>query len=212
MDIDAVIFDSDGTLVDSETLSAAVIVDMFAEAGIDTTPAEVLNQYRGRQFAAYVAEICATHACLDADRFTASFRERSELRYRESLQPMPGAFDFVSRLPLEKCVASNGPRAKIEACLAATGLLPYFENRIASAYEVGAWKPDPRLILEAVRMTNVAPSRCVLIEDSAPGVEAGLAAGVHVIGYALEPDVQQRFRGRILMARDYAEVAALIQH
>jgi HAD superfamily hydrolase (TIGR01509 family) len=87
-------------------------------------------------------------------------------------------------LHLPFCVASSGPREKIELSLRATGLLPYFRGRIFSAYELGSWKPEPDLFLHAAKVMAVAPARCAVVEDSVKGVRAGIAAGMAVFGYA----------------------------
>jgi HAD superfamily hydrolase (TIGR01509 family) len=79
------------------------------------------------------------------------------------------------------CVASNAPRSKIELCLATTGLARFFEGRIFSAYEVGSWKPDPGLFLHAAQAMGAAPARCLVVEDSAPGVIAAREAGMQVV-------------------------------
>ena len=87
-------------------------------------------------------------------------------------------------LQLPYCVASSGPREKIELSLYTTGLLHYFQGRIFSAYEVGSWKPAPGLFLHAAHALSVPPERCAVIEDSVLGVQAGRAAGMTVFGYA----------------------------
>jgi HAD superfamily hydrolase (TIGR01509 family) len=87
---------------------------------------------------------------------------------------------LLQRLEVPYCVATNGPRVKTELTLSITGLLPLLQDRIFSAYEVGAFKPDPTLFLHAARVMDVEPARCLVVEDSAAGVRAGLAAGMHV--------------------------------
>jgi HAD superfamily hydrolase (TIGR01509 family) len=96
------------------------------------------------------------------------------------LQPVDGAMELIRSLTVPFCVASNGPREKIELCLRVTGLLPYFKGRIFSAYEVGFWKPDPQLFIHAARALGASPTRCAVVEDSTPGLKAGLAAGMTV--------------------------------
>jgi beta-phosphoglucomutase-like phosphatase (HAD superfamily) len=85
-------------------------------------------------------------------------------------------------------VASNGPRHKIELVLGLTGLLPWFEQRIFSAYDIGAWKPAPDLFLHAARQMGLAPADCAVVEDSASGIAAGLAAGMRVFALGAQPD------------------------
>ena len=77
-------------------------------------------------------------------------------------------------------VATNGPREKAELTLGLTGLLPHVGDRLFCAYEVGYWKPDPRLFLHAAQALGVPAATCAVVEDSRAGVEAGLAAGMRV--------------------------------
>lgn len=181
--IEAVIFDCDGTLVDSERLSAQLLVEMLAEQGIHCELEGIFRMFRGVKFQQFLAQLGGLYPQLDIDAFGPEFRARSLPVYRERLQEMPGAVALVRQLHLKKCIASNGPREKIETCLGAVGLLDEFEGRIVSAYEVGFWKPDPHMILRAAELLGVEPARCLLIDDTLEGVGAGIAAGVQVIGY-----------------------------
>lgn len=183
MTIEGVIFDNDGTLVDSERVAAGLLQEQLDERGIVMEKAEVLRRFRGVQFAVFIEELCLEHPHLDAEPFMHQFRETSLEVFRQGLAPMPGALDFVRRLKLPKCVASNGPRNKIETTLRAAGLLELFDGKLLSAYEVKSWKPAPELILEAAKLLDLPPERCLLVEDSVAGVTAGLAAGTQVAGY-----------------------------
>jgi HAD superfamily hydrolase (TIGR01509 family) len=93
---------------------------------------------------------------------------------------MPGARELLQALRLPYCVATNGPREKAELTLGLTGLLPFFEQRLFCAYEVGSFKPEPGLFLHAAQALGVRPSHCAVVEDSLPGVCAGVAAGMQV--------------------------------
>lgn len=183
MSIEGVIFDSDGTLVDSERMAAGLLRELLAERDIHLPHDEVLRRFRGVQFAIFVGELCEEHAHLDAEPFMSDFRGRSLDLFAQGLEAMPGALDFVRELKLPKCVATNGPRAKVETCLKTAGLWEAFDGNIVSAYEVNAWKPSPELILAAARVLDLAPQQCLLVDDSVPGVQAGLAAGTLVAGY-----------------------------
>ncbi|HXP95484.1 MAG TPA: HAD-IA family hydrolase, partial [Telmatospirillum sp.] len=206
MTVEAVIFDCDGTLVDSETLAASVIVEILAEHGAVASYDEILAAFRGGKFANFVSGLCARFPQLDADDFSLCFRERSITVFEADLQPIPGAVELVRNLKLDRCVASNGPRKKIETSLRATGLLPFFNNRIVSAYEIGCWKPDPQLIWSATKLMSVDPQRCLLVEDSVAGIEAGLAAGVQVIGFRLDDAARARFGAQVRVIDDLSDV------
>lgn len=92
-----------------------------------------------------------------------------------------GAAALLETLSLYFCVASNAPWAEMELSLGLTGLRHHFGDRVFSAYDVGAWKPDPGLFLHAAAARGVAPSHCPVVEDSEGGVTAGVAAGMRVV-------------------------------
>lgn len=186
--IDGIIFDNDGTLVDSERVASVLLCQMLAERGLALEPAQVLARFRGVRFALFIDSLKAHFEAFQADDFIQQFRQRSLAEFASGLAPMPGAVAFVSALPVPSCVASNGPLDKIETTLRAAGLWPWFEGRVLSAYEVGSWKPEPGLILAAADFLQLPPARCLLVEDSHAGVQAGLAAGTQVVGYGLDTD------------------------
>ncbi|MBS7457507.1 HAD-IA family hydrolase [Coralloluteibacterium stylophorae] len=182
--IRALVFDSDGTLVDSEGLSAEILAEVAAEHGVAVGADEMLERSRGLKFAEFQARLRADHPALEGVDIEDPFRKRSLDAFRQRLRPIAGAVELVRALPVDFCVASNGMRLKIETCLRAVGLLEAFERRIVSAYEVGAWKPDPRLIEHAAHLMQVPVADCLLVEDSVPGATAGLEAGTRVFGLA----------------------------
>jgi len=210
MKIDAVIFDCDGTLVDSEGLAVEIVVDLLAEAGVRLSAVELMPRFHGRRFATVIDELCGAFSALDAQALTARFRARTPVVFRQRLKAMPGALDLVSGLGVEKCVASNGPVSKIETSLAVTGLLPHFEGRIVSAFEVEAWKPDPRLIEVAAQRMGVAVDRCLLVEDSLPGVLAGLAAGAQVVAYRMSEAQLGEWAGAVTRIDDLLVVREMV--
>ncbi|MHC0430282.1 HAD family hydrolase [Streptomyces sp. O3] len=178
------IFDCDGVLVDSERLSAQVLSAMAGDLDLVFTENEALSFLRGRKVAEWVAELGDVSGRPVPDDFIPAFRRRAAERFAEALRPVPGVAEVLRDLTLPHCVASSAPLEKIHQTLGLTGLLPLFEGRIHSAYEVGSWKPDPGLFLHAARVMGAAPQDCAVIEDSVVGVRAGVAAGMTVFGYA----------------------------
>ncbi|MEQ1728477.1 MAG: HAD-IA family hydrolase [Vicinamibacterales bacterium] len=182
----AIIFDCDGTLVDSETLSTEVLVEAVGEHGLDMTVPEALAAFRGGKMADCIADLETRLGRPLPSTFVPDFRARSAEAFRSRLRAIDGALELVqslSMLPVPFCVASSGPMAKIELSLTLTGLLPFFDGRIFSSYDVGTWKPDPGLFLHAADALGVAPGDCAVIEDSLPGMLAGLAAGMTVFAF-----------------------------
>ena len=214
MRFEAVIFDCDGVLVDSETLENQVFVECVADLGLNLTLAEAVELYKGRKLAECIADVEERRGRCVPDSFVADFRARSAKVFQNHLQPVPGVeavIQAVQALSVPFCVASSGPREKIEANLSTTGLLSYFEESIVSAYEVGSWKPDPGLFLHAARTLGVAPETCAVIEDSLPGVQAGVAAGMTVFGYARDTPAETLSAAGAQVFRDMHQLPALLQ-
>jgi len=179
----AVIFDCDGTLVDSEVLSSEALVEAAAEHGVLLSLGDAVRSFRGCKMADCVAELEARLGRpLPAD-FVPSLRARTAEVFRSRLRAVDGAVELVRSLRQQACVASSGPMDKIELSLSLTGLLPYFTGRIFSSYDVGSWKPEPELFLHAARVMDVRPADCAVVEDSLPGIRAGLAAGMTVFAF-----------------------------
>jgi HAD superfamily hydrolase (TIGR01509 family) len=183
--ISAIIFDCDGTLVDSETIGITAVHEHAQPYGLSLALDDILEKFRGRSMAENVAELGRNTQHPLPESFTASAREAMGVAFSKALLPLPGALDLVRQLTLPCCVATNGPFDKTEYTLGLTGLLPYFKGRIFSAYDVGYWKPDPHLFLHAAKTLGVVPTECAVVEDSLPGIRAGLAAGMQV--FSLHP-------------------------
>lgn len=180
MAFEAVIFDCDGTLVDSEPIGNEVLVDYAREFGIELSLQEAIAKFRGGRLSEHVAHLESLRGEALPAAFVPEFRRRLAIALESRLQPIDGALELVRSMTIPFCVASSGPREKIELSLTLTGLLPYFKDRIFSAYEVGVFKPDPGLFLHAARALGAPPECCAVIEDSMPGIQAGLAAGMTV--------------------------------
>jgi HAD superfamily hydrolase (TIGR01509 family) len=192
MPVGCIIFDMDGTLVDSEGLSARAFLELLP--GLGRSEAELAERYRGRKLALIMAALeQETGAPLPED-FEPRFRAAVARLFDRELRPVAGAGEMLAALNRPFCVASNGPLFKMRHALGVTGLARYFEDRMFSAYDVGAWKPEPGLFLHAAAAMGAEPAGCLVVEDSWLGVEAGLAAGMQVCklhddGPGIEPGV-----------------------
>ena len=182
---DAIIFDCDGTLVDSERLGNEVLIEYLEQFGVTLTVDEALARFHGIQMTECVAQLEALRGAALPASFVPELRERMARAFRARLQPIEGATDLVRALTIPYCLASSAPREKVELSLSLTGLLHLFEDVIFSSYEVGSWKPEPGLFLHAARTMGMAPERCAVVEDSLPGINAGLAAGMSVFALQL---------------------------
>ena len=184
--IDAVLFDCDGVLVDSERVAAECIVEFAARFGARFEFEEALARFTGARMADNLRDIEERGKCTLPDDFEDDLRSHMAVQFESRLEPMDGAAALIEALAVPYCVVSNGPRSKMEVTLRIAGLLEHFAGRIVSAYEVGVWKPDPGLFLHAARFLGTPPERCAVVEDSGYGIAAGVAAGMQV--FALVPE------------------------
>lgn len=187
MRYDLVIFDNDGVLVDSETISNRILAEYLTEVGCPTTYEESIRDYMG-------SAMHRVHDLVEermGRRLPADFDERFHRKvfdaFRRDLQPVPGVDAVLEKLEangVPYCVASSGSHERIRVGLGKTRLYERFgEERIFSSEDVGRGKPAPDLFLHAARVMGVAPERCAVVEDSPLGVEAAVAAGMDVYGF-----------------------------
>jgi HAD superfamily hydrolase (TIGR01509 family) len=179
-----VIFDCDGVLVDSEPIVNRVYVELMRELGHDMDEAESLREFSGASMATRLAAFSRRFAWSRTPEFERAFHTRLTAVVARELRPVAGAEDVVRRMRVPVCAASNGTTADMRERLGAVGLLPYFEHALFSAPELGRPKPFPDVFLHAARALGTEPPRCAVVEDSLTGVQAGVAAGMTVFGYA----------------------------
>ena len=176
------IFDCDGVLVASEELGNSVLAEMLTSRGYKISADELIARFRGVNLTKCL-EMLKHETGLELPvSFESNVRQRMSSAFKAQLQPVEGAQRLVESLQVPFCVASSGPRKKIEENLKSTNLYTHFADSIFSGYEIGSWKPDPGLFLAAASHFGVAPKDCVVIEDSFVGVSAGVAADMTVLG------------------------------
>jgi HAD superfamily hydrolase (TIGR01509 family) len=192
---DAVLFDCDGVLVDSEPITNGVLRDMLAERGWDLSPAECVRVFLGRSVRDLKDDIEAHTGQPLTEDWLAAFRARRDVRLAREVRAMPGAREAVeaARAGVDGRIAcaSGADRAKVELMLARVGLAPLFQGQVFSGHEMPRSKPAPDVYLAAARALGVAPARCLVIDDTPVGVTAGVAAGATV--WALCPPANERF-------------------
>jgi HAD superfamily hydrolase (TIGR01509 family) len=181
---DLVIFDCDGVLVNTEPLANKVYVQMLSEYGYQVNTEEYQREFSG---AAIFKRLEVTSQRLNwtpPENFMSVFNERiADLTARE-LKPVPGIHELIESLSVPICVASNGSREEILLRLKIARLTKHFGSAIFSGLEVPHPKPAPDVFLAAAKSFNISPDRCIVIEDSVPGVTAGVRAGMKVYGHA----------------------------
>ena len=185
--LDLVIFDCDGVLVDSERLSIRVDKVYLDRLGWPMDEAEIVERFVGRSDADMRAEIEAhlggpIPPDID-EEFERTYRETFE-RELTAVDGIELALDAIAAAGLGVCVASSGGHAKIRRSLELTGLSRHFDDRIFSATDVARGKPAPDLFLHAADAMGAEPERTAVVEDSAHGVAASVAAGMTTLAYA----------------------------
>ncbi|MEO5335776.1 MAG: HAD family hydrolase [Magnetospirillum sp. WYHS-4] len=184
MDIDLIIFDCDGVLVDSEPIASRLLARELTALGYPMKPEDCRARFTGISMRRVMAMIEADRGRpLPAD-FEAEMRRKDFEAFAAELTPCPGVAEAVPALAFAKCVASSGAPEKIRHSLTLTGLIAHFDGHLFSASQVARGKPAPDLFLHAARTMGAAPDRCVVVEDARAGIEAGLAAGMRVLGFA----------------------------
>jgi HAD superfamily hydrolase (TIGR01509 family) len=188
MKFDAVLFDCDGVLVDSERITNGVLREMLGELGWKLTPAECMRIFVGKAVKDEHALIEARTGQPLTEDWMVRFRERRNVRLMNEVQPIEGAVDAVKelhrRLDGRIACASGADLPKVLMQLEKCGLLPYFEGRVFSGHDLPRSKPAPDVYLVAAKSVGVAPAQCVVVEDTVTGVAAGIAAGATVFGYS----------------------------
>ncbi len=180
---DAVIFDCDGVLVDSEILACRAVAELIAHYEPRAPVAELVERLVGTPDEMIIKAVAAQYGT----HFPADIRQRAvdaiDAVLAEGLEPIPGVADAIGRLPVPKAVASNSHFRRVTRSLAIAGITDAFGDHVYTPEVVERPKPAPDLYLLAAERLGVPPARCAVIEDSVPGSTAGLAAGMTVIGF-----------------------------
>jgi HAD superfamily hydrolase (TIGR01509 family) len=191
-DLELVIFDCDGVLVDSEVISNDVLARALTAEGLQTTLAEARRDYQGLLLGEVLERAQARLGRpLPADWLERYERDRANALRRE-LEPVPGAAGAVRAIRaagVAACVASQGKLEKTRLSLELTGLDGLFAaEELFSAESVARGKPHPDLFLHAAATMGAEPARCAVVEDTPTGVTAALAAGMRAIGLIADSD------------------------
>ena len=184
-----VIFDCDGVLVDSEPIANQALAELLSTHGLVLSPGEAEFHFKGLSGPDTVAKVRTDWGITLPLDFISRVEAVVWGLLEISLKPVPGveqAISVVIRSGSALCVASSTPLDYVKRKLTITGLLSHFEDRLYSADEVPRGKPHPDVFLYAAAQMGVAPARCVVVEDSLPGVQGAVAAGMRVLGYASE--------------------------
>ena len=211
-----VIFDCDGVLVDSEIIANRVLAALLSRHGYPITTMESMHKFTGSTIPGVIKTIKDEGVDLPDD-FEPHLRERDVKAFEAELQAVAGVQATLERLgDIPKCVASSGPPAKIKRNLEITGLIKYLDPHLFSARHVKHPKPAPDLFHFAAMRMNVKESECIVIEDSAVGVQGAKRAGMRAFGFigashrTADDIAKLRAAGADLVFDDMAELPELL--
>ena len=185
---EAVLFDCDGVLVDSEPITNGVLRDMLEELGWKLSPQECMRIFLGKAVKDEAGLIEAHTGQPLTEDWMVRFRERRNLGLMHGVKPIRSAVEAAAQIHElyqgRIACASGADRFKVELQLEKCGLMPFFKGRIFSGHELPRSKPAPDVYLAAAAALGVDPKRCAVVEDTVTGVTAGVAAGATVFGYS----------------------------
>lgn len=216
---EAVLFDCDGVLVDSEAITNGVLRDMLEELGWRLSPRECMRIFLGKAVKDERERIERHTGRPLTEEWLVHFRERRNEQLMAAVKPVRHAVEAVAaiseRFGGRIACCSGADRWKVEMQLARCGLLPHFSGRIYSGHEMPRSKPAPDVYLAAMGPLGVTPEACAVIEDTVTGVTAGVAAGATVFGYSPpegghDAPAELRAAGASVIFTDMADLPKLL--
>ncbi|MBU2979291.1 HAD family hydrolase [Alteromonas sp. C1M14] len=182
-DVQLIIFDCDGVLIDSEVLSMRMWQQVLKERGANLTPAYFVDEFLGKSV--QIVEQCVARdfgITLTADDL-ARFHHRLVASFAAHLKPTEGIVSLLQQLSVPYCLATSSSSERTSQALSCTSLAPYFPQHRFTRSQVTRGKPAPDLFLYAAEAMGAAPANCLVIEDSPAGLEAAHAAGMQVLRF-----------------------------
>lgn len=215
MKFDAVLFDCDGVLVDSEAITNGVLRDMLEERGWAMTLQQCMDLFIGNTVTDKRSEIEARTGLPLTQDWLLAFRDRRNAALVAGIQPIANIHQAVQAAHAATggriACASGADRFKIEMMLAQVGLAHYFAGNIFSGHEMPRSKPWPDVYLAAAAHLGVPPDRCAVVEDTVTGVRAGVTSGATVLGYAPNGGGQDLLdAGAHILFADMAELQGVL--
>jgi len=177
---DLVIFDCDGVVIDSEVISLRMLLAELRALGVNVDHGYVVRHFLGRSYPVVMQQIRRDFGVELPEGFEADYRTRLLAAFDRQLAAMPGIGRVLDRLAVPFCLATSSSPERVRRSLQIVGLDEAFAGRITTASEVAHGKPAPDLFLLSAAKSGVDPHRCLVVEDSLPGLRAARAAGMTV--------------------------------
>jgi HAD superfamily hydrolase (TIGR01509 family) len=210
MNAKCILFDCDGTLVDSENITNRVIAKMAGELGINMTLQDAQSRFGGKTLDAVIYSMKELSGKDIPSDWLPRLVEKVSRAYETELKPMEGVKELLDNIEIPMCVASNGKPNHVKSSLILTGLIDYFNEQIFTASEVERPKPAPDLFLYAAKKMGFKPNDCIVIEDSIPGVTAAIKADIKVYGLVKLCTTEQLMNAGAIPFKNMHELSKLL--
>lgn len=181
----AILWDCDGVLIDSEHLACGASAAFCTEKGYPITTENFIDRFVGmNRFQIYAAIEAETgRKLVEGDDMAAQMFERLKKIFDEKLKACDGIADILAAATVPMAVASGSSAARLDYSLGLTGLKDFFKGHIYTSEELPRGKPSPDIFLHAAQQLGVAPEDCLVVEDGIHGIHAAQAAGMDVVAY-----------------------------
>jgi HAD superfamily hydrolase (TIGR01509 family) len=216
-----ILFDHDGTLIDSEILCIDMMLTILEPYGFKMSKSEYGGRFPGL-LDYQILEIIAKeyNISFDANEIIKKLHKQHVARFDQELKAIPGITSLLRGLKITKSVVSNASREHIERCMKKVRLRNSIDGQLFSAYEVEKPKPEPDVYLQALHTLKLSPNETIVVEDSPTGVKAGKAAGLRVIGFLgashikgnMEHGEKLKEFGADFLAKDAKELGHILQN
>ena len=208
--VEAVFFDFDGTLVDSEVICSRAYVHMFKTFGITLDLEDIFKRFKGVKLYEIIDIINEEHGTkLAKSDLEPVYRAEVARLFDSELEVIDGAGALIDAVNIPMCIVSNGPVSKMQHSLGKLGMLHHFPDKLFSGYDIQRWKPDPALMYHAAKAMNVNVENCILVDDSAAGAQSGIDAGMEVFYFCADPHNKPIVHPKVTMFTELSQLPEL---
>ncbi|MFU0965070.1 6-phosphogluconate phosphatase [Kluyvera ascorbata] len=208
--VEAVFFDCDGTLVDSEVICSRAYVHMFKTFGITLDLEDIFKRFKGVKLYEIIDIINEEHGTkLAKSDLEPVYRAEVARLFDSELEVIDGAGALIDAVNIPMCIVSNGPVSKMQHSLGKLGMLHHFPDKLFSGYDIQRWKPDPALMYHAAKAMNVNVENCILVDDSAAGAQSGIDAGMEVFYFCADPHNKPIVHPKVTMFTELSQLPEL---
>lgn len=209
--IDLLIFDCDGVLIDSEYLFSQIAADLITQAGYPIDHESLSREYSGLVPLEILKKIESKSSIPFSYQLVSQMEKTFIDRMQTDLHPIKGIHEALEKLTIPYCICSNASLKNLEDVLKLVGLFDFFKDKIFSAPDMGTKKskPAPDIFLFAAQKFDVLPQNCVVLEDSVYGIEAARKAGMRAVGFI---GGKHSYRGHAEKLSDQGAETVINQH